>query len=99
MKSAYFRKPSYLIGGILICISMAAAFGSDASVSDPAAVKKDAVSKGSGITVETVTGENLKTVRLYPFDQIPDSAEIREAITASWVSAPLEAVMKRSRDL
>ena len=99
MKSAYFRKPSYLIGGILICISMAAAFGSDASVSDPAAIKKDAVSKGSGVTVETVTGENLKTVRLYPFDQIPDSAEIREAITASWFSAPIETVIKRAPEL
>ena len=36
-----------------------------------------------------------QTIRLYPFDQIPDSAEIRKAIVTSWLSAPIEQVMKR----
>ena len=73
MKSAYFRMPSFLIGSILVCISIAAAFGADVSTPNSTAVKKDAESKEPVITVEMVTDENPKTVRLYPFDQIPDS--------------------------
>ena len=99
MKSAYFRMPSFLIGSILVCISIAAAFGADVSTPNSTAVKKDAESKEPVITVEMVIDENPKTVRLYPFDQIPDSAEIREAITASWFSAPIEKVIKKAPEL
>ena len=99
MKSADFRTPSYLIGSILIFISMAAAFGADGSAPNSMAVKKDTESKDAAITVETVAGENSKAVKLYPFDQIPDSAEIREIITASWFSAPIEKVVKKAPEL
>ncbi|MGI5089093.1 hypothetical protein HGH47_02615 [Treponema sp. OMZ 805] len=99
MKSVHFRIPSYLIGSILIFISIAAAFGADVSSPNSPAVKQDAESKESVITVETVAGENPKTIHLYPFDQIPDSAEIREAIAASWFSAPIEKVIKKAPEL
>ncbi|EPF29045.1 hypothetical protein HMPREF9195_01290 [Treponema medium ATCC 700293] len=99
MKSVCFRIPSYLIGSILVCISIAAAFGADASTPNSTAVKKDVESKEPVITVETVADENPKTVRLYPFDQIPDSAEIREAIAASWFSAPIDKVIKKTPEL
>ena len=99
MKSVHFRVSSYLIGSVLVCISMAAAFGADASVSDSAAVKKDALSKEAVITVGTVTVESPKDMRLYPFDQIPDSAEVRDSITASWFSAPIDKVVKKKPEL
>ena len=99
MKSAYFRGSSYLIGSILICIGMAAAFGADVIAPNPAAVKKDVAGKVPVITVETVVGKNPTAVRLYPFDQIPDSAEIRETIAASWFSAPIEKVVKKASEL
>ena len=99
MKSAYFRMPSSFIGSILVCISIAAAFGADASTPNSTAVKKDAKRKESVITVETVTDGNPKTVHLYPFDQIPDSAEIRETIASSWFSAPIEKVIKKAPEL
>ena len=99
MKSVCFRIPSCLIGSILVCISMAAVFGADASVPNSTTVKKDGESKESVITVETVAGKNPKTVHLYPLDQIPDSAEIREAITTSWFSAPIEKVIKKAPEL
>ena len=99
MKSDNFRIPSYLIKSILVCITVAAAFGADASVPNSTTVKKDGESKESVITVETVAGENPKAMRLYPFDQIPDSAEVREAIIASWFSAPIEKVVKKESEL
>lgn len=99
MKSAYFRISSCLIGSILVCITVAAAFGADASVSNAAPVKNDAAGQGSSVRVETVAGEIPKTVRLYSFDQIPDSAEIREAIISSWLSAPIAKVIKKAPEL
>ena len=99
MKRDHFRVPSSLIGSILVCITIAAAFGADASSPNAAAVKNDPDRKESVVTVETVAGGDQKTVRLYPFDQIPDSAEIREAITASWLSAPIEKVVKKASEL
>ena len=99
MKSDYFRMTSYLIKSVLFCISIAAAFGADASAPNSAAVNKDADGEATVVTVETVAGEGRQTVRLYPFDQIPDSAEVRESITASWLSAPLEKVIKRASEL
>ena len=99
MKSAYFRISSCLIGSILVCITVAAAFGADASVSNAAPVKNDAAGQESSVRVETVAGEIPKTVRLYSFDQIPDSAEIREAIISSWLSAPIAKVIKKAPEL
>ena len=93
MKSDYFRMTSYLIKSVLFC------FGADASAPNSAAVNKDADGEATVVTVETVAGEGRQTVRLYPFDQIPDSAEVRESITASWLSAPLEKVIKRASEL
>lgn len=71
MKSVYFRIPSCLIGGILVCISMAAAFGADASVPNSKTVQREPGGKEAVVTVEMVAGENPQTVHLYPFDQIP----------------------------
>ena len=99
MKSVYFRIPSYVVGSILVCISVAAAFGADTSVPNSTAVKKDTDGKEPIVSVQTMAGEDRKDVRLYPFDQIPDSAEIRESITASWFSAPLEKVVKRPSEM
>ena len=99
MKSVHFRIPSYVVGSILVCISVAAAFGADTSVPNSTAVKKDTDGKEPIVSVQTVAGEDRKDVRLYPFDQIPDSAEIRESITASWFSAPLEKVVKRPSEM
>lgn len=100
MKSACFRMSSCLIGSILICIvGITTAFGADVPAPNSTAVKKSTESKESVVTVETVAGKDLKAVRLYPLDQIPDSAEIREAITASWFSAPIEKVIKKAPEL
>ena len=88
-----------MVGSILVCISVAAAFGADTSVPNSTAVKKDTDGKEPIVSVQTVAGEDRKDVRLYPFDQIPDSAEIRESITASWFSAPLEKVVKRPSEM
>ena len=99
MKSVHFRIPSYVVGSILVCISVAAAFGADTSVPNSTAVKKDTDGKEPIVSVQTMAGEDRKDVRLYPFDQIPDSAEIRESITASWFSAPLEKVVKRPSEM
>ena len=88
-----------MVGSILVCISVAAAFGADASVPNSTAVKKDTDGKEPIVSVQTMAGEDRKDVRLYPFDQIPDSAEIRESITASWFSAPLEKVVKRPSEM
>ena len=91
---------SCLIGSILICIvGITTAFGADVPAPNSTAVKKSTESKESVVTVETVAGKDLKAVRLYPLDQIPDSAEIREAITASWFSAPIEKVIKKAPEL
>jgi len=78
---------------------VAAAFGADTSVPNSTAVKKDTDGKEPIVSVQTMAGEDRKDVRLYPFDQIPDSAEIRESITASWFSAPLEKVVKRPSEM
>ena len=99
MKSDYFRMTSHLIKRVLFCISIAAAFGADASAPNFTAVNKDGDGEAAAVTVETVTDGKPKTVHLYPFDQIPDSAEVRKSITASWFSAPLEKVIKRSSEL
>ena len=99
MKSVCFRIPSYLIGVILICISITTAFGSDASTLNSMAVQKDLSGKEAVMTVETVTDGNPKAVKLYPFDQIPDSAEIRESIAVSWFSASIEKVIKKQPEL
>lgn len=88
-----------MVGSILVCISVAAAFGADTSVPNSTAVKKDTDGKEPIVSVQTMAGEDRKDVRLYPFDQIPDSAEIRESITASWFSAPLEKVVKRPSEM
>lgn len=99
MKSVYFRIPSCLIGGILVCISMAAAFGADASVPNSKTVQREPGGKEAVVTVETVAGENPQTVHLYPFDQIPDSSEVRGTIISSWFAAPIEQVIKKASEL
>lgn len=58
------------------------------------------VTKESTVVVETASSaENQKTVRLYPFDQIPDSAEVRQLILTTWLSAPIEQVVKRGTEV
>ena len=99
MKSAYFRIPSYMIVSILVCIGWTAAFGAEVSVPNSAAIKKHADNEAPVISVETVATEGRQTVQLYPFDQIPDSAEIREAIDSSWFSAPIDKVVKKPSEL
>ena len=38
------------------------------------------------------TAKVLADMPLFPFEQIPDSAEIRKAIAATWLSAPIESL-------
>lgn len=38
------------------------------------------------------TPKVLADIPLFPFEQIPDSAEIRKAIAATWLSAPIESL-------
>jgi len=80
---------------IFVCICIAAA-SSESNAPVPAGVLAKA---GSAITVETVQPEGgQQAIRLYPFDQIPDSAEVREAIISLWFSAPIKDVIKREAE-
>ncbi|MEL3907163.1 MAG: hypothetical protein P1P65_09100 [Treponema sp.] len=78
-----------LISGIFLCISV-----SYAGAETAAAAPLTAESNNPPIVIEALATEtNAKTVRLFPFDQIPDSAEIRKTISRTWLSAPIESVM------
>lgn len=90
MKSIYSWIPSLIIANILLCISITAFAASDS----PVATKND-----SAIIVETLSStDNQQTIRLFPFDQIPDSAQIRAAIASSWFSDPIDNVIKRKTE-
>ena len=91
MKRAYFWIPCCLFTGVLLCIwSVHSAFAADGSVISGVEVKKE-----PAVVIETVPStDTQQTVRLYPFDQIPDSAEVRQQILTRWLSAPINDVIK-----
>lgn len=94
MKRAVFWIPCCFFTGILLCIlSVYPLFAADASVIPGIEVSKEAAP--AGVVIETVpSSETQQAVRLYPFDQIPDSAEIRQLILSKWLSAPIDEVIK-----
>lgn len=90
MKRDRFGMFRVLAGSILLCICI---IDAAAQIESGTAEKKD-----SSIVVETVTSSETRTVRLYPFDQIPNSTEARESITMTWLSAPIEKVIGRAAE-
>ena len=90
MKRERFGLPRYLLGCILLCICV---FDTAAQAESDTAEKKD-----SALVVETVQSSETQTVHLYPFDLIPDSAEVRESIIMTWLAAPIEQVIKRNTE-
>lgn len=85
MTRVYLRKSFCLIGIMLACIGVA-------HTSEGEAAEQENSSTAHSYAA-------MQTVRFYTFEQIPDSAEVRETMIHSWFSAPIKEVAEKQSEV